>query len=219
MKTILLVVWVLLGFVNTFSQEKVILKSAFDQITKTSSEILKIKPFRMTVTSETRANGKPQKNTLSKTVIEVSADKRRFVNEKTSNEKTSKSEYIQIGGKAYSREDGGQWKETKVFERTPLAESLKIIDEQVEYKSLGTETLNNQTVNVYLKTSKSKRIDEANNNQEILSVESVKYWFDKDGALLKREMKRENRIGELVFNFHIISLFEYDSSIQISDPK
>lgn len=219
MKTPLLLIWVLLGFTYAFSQEKVILKSVFDEITKTSSEILKSKPFRMTVTSETRANGKPQKNTLSKTVIEVSADKRRFVNEKTSNEKTSKSEYIQIGEKAYSREDDGQWKETKVFERNPLAGNLKIIDEQVEYKSLGTETSNNKTTNVYLKTSKSKRIDEANNNQEILSVESVKYWFDKDGSILKREMKRENRIGELIFNFHIISLFEYDSSIQISDPK
>lgn len=219
MKTILLVVCLSVGFNSVFSQEKVIEKSVFDEIIKTSLEIFKTKPFRVTITSETLTNGKSQESSSSKTIIESAADKRRFVSERTSKEKTSKSEYVQIGEKAFSRENEGQWKETSVFDRNQTERVPQVINSQVEHKSLGTESLNNQNVNVYLKTSNSKRIDEANNNREILSVESVKYWFGKDGALLKRETKRENRVGGLVFNFHIVSLFEYDQNIQISVPK
>lgn len=219
MKTIILLFCFLVGFINAFSQEKLITKTAFEEITKISTEIFNSKPFRATVSTEILVNGKPQANTLAKTVIEVTAGKRRFFNQRTSQETTSKNEYIQIGEKAYSRENEGQWKETAVFDPNKSERNLKIIDEQAEYKSLGTENLNDQPTNVFLKTSKTKRIDEANGNREILSVQSVKYWFGKDGALLKRETRRENRTGDLVFNFHFTSLFEYDQSIQITVPK
>ncbi|MBX7173844.1 MAG: hypothetical protein K1X72_22940 [Pyrinomonadaceae bacterium] len=218
MKTLLVLSLVLCGFITTFAQEKVIQKSEFDGIVKNVMEIFKSRPFRITSTSEIHVNGKPQENRASKTVIEVNKNNRRFVNERTSSEKTSKREYIQIGEKAYLREDSGEWKETNIIDPNQTG-SLKIVSEQIEYKLIGTEALNNQVVNVYLKTSNSKKIDSANNDQEILSVESVKYWIDKDGSLLKRETNRENKVGALTIHFHAVSKFEYDQNIQISPPK
>jgi hypothetical protein len=218
MKTVVAAGLILCSFITAFSQEKVIKKSEFDEITKNLTEILKSRPFRVTIASETHVNGKPQENRLSKTIVEVTKNNRRLVNEQTSNEKTSKKEYVQIGEKAYLREDNGEWKETNTLDRNQNG-NLKTVSEEIEYKWVGTETFNTQSTNVYLKTLKGKKTDSANNDREILTVESVKYWIGADGTLLKREVNRENRVGGLVFNFHTVSLFEYDQSIQISPPK
>lgn len=218
MKTVLVAGLILCSFITAFSQERVLKKSEFDEITKNLTEILKSRPFRVTIASETHVNGKPQENRLSKTIVEVTKNNRRLVNELTSNAKTSKKEYVQIGEKAYLREDNGEWKETNIFDRNQNG-NLKTVSEEIEYKWLGTETFNTQSVNVYLKTLKAKKTDSANNDREILSVESVKYWIGADGKLLKRELNRENRVADLVFNFHTVSLFEYDQNIQISPPK
>lgn len=219
MKIFFSIIIVLTSLMFTFAQEKNIDKVEFDQIRKTSMDILRAKPHRVTTISETKVNGKTQQETrTSKTVIEVDTDKRRVVNEQVSDQKSTKNEYIQVGNKAYQREDDGDWKETKVYDRNQ-AGNIKTIEEESEYKSLGTENLNGQTANIYLRTSRSKKVDEGNNNKEIVSQETVKYWVDTNGTLLKREINRQNQVGEITFNFNIVSVFEYDQIIQIDAPK
>ncbi len=218
MKILFSTLIVLSSLVFTFAQEKSIEKVDFEQIRKTSVEILQAKPHRITTVSETKVNGKTQQEKRSsKMIIEVNGDKKRYVNEQTSNQSNTKNEYIQVGGKAFQRANNGDWKETAVYQSNQSNE-IKTIEEESAYKSIGTENFNGKTAKVYLKTSKSKRLDAGNNNQEIISQESVKYWIDPNGTLLKREVNRENQVGKITFNFNIVSVFEYDPTIEINAP-
>jgi len=217
MKTILCSLLILFGLTSAFSQERVISKSEFDVLLKNATEIFKTIPYRVMVSAETKVNGKPQESSSSKTLIQVAgADKRHFVREYRSQKENKKSEFLQIGGKTFTRENEGKWQESTMPNNS--AESrIKTISEQSEFRWIGRETLNNQSVDIYKKISTSKRLDTLN-NQEILSTETVKYWIGANGALLKREMERENRRGENVFHFRNTAMIEYDKNIQVIAP-
>ena len=217
MKILLSIIILVSGFNFAFAQEKTIDKTEFEQVRKTAMEILRSKPRRATITSETKVNGEPQKNNSTKTITEVDADRRRTVNEKISGTRDTKNEYVQIGDKAYQRKDNGDWKETKAFDRNQMPR-IKIISEESDYKILGTDTIGEQTATIYQRNSKVKKID-TGNNKEISSQESVKYWIGANGELIKREENRENIVDGKTFNFKIIAVIEYLESIQIEAPK
>lgn len=218
MKAVLCLLWILAGFTIISAQETVIQKSDFETIIKNATDILKAKPHRVTVTSKTNVNGKPQESTSAKTIVEVAAtDKRRSVREYKSATQNSKREFIRFGDKTYSRENEGQWKQGGM-QNSPSEGNLKTVAEQIQYESLGKEMLNNQNTNIYRRTKTGKMID-SSNNEEVLSTETVKYWFDESGALLKREMDRENRRAGKVFHFMVTALFDYDRNIQVVAPQ
>lgn len=215
MKKILSLLVLLAGITAVHAQEKSIQKSDFEAVIKSATDILKTTPHRITVTQKTDVNGKSQEN--SSAIVEVaSSDKLRSVRETKSLNQNSKREFVRIGDKSYSRENDGQWKQA-AMPVNPNEGMTKTVDEQLQYQSLGKETLNNLAANVYVKTKTSKMID-SSNNREILSTEKVKYWFDGNGALIKREMARENRVGEKTFHFMTTAVFDYDKNIQVVAP-
>lgn len=218
MKTILSLLLVLAGFTASFAQERAIQKEDFEVLVKNAKAILDARPHRVTVTSSTNVNGKPQETDSSKTIVEVaSKDKRRSVRELKSVKQNSKREFIRFGNKTYSRENDGQWKQSGV-ENSPSQGNLTTTSEETNYKSIGKELLSNQNANVYQRVRNRKMIDNSNNEQ-IISTETVKYWFDDNGALLKREMMRENRRGNNVFNIVATASFDYDQKIQVIAPQ
>jgi hypothetical protein len=218
MKTILCALLILAGFTAVSAQETIVQKAQFEQILKNSTEIMKSKPHRVIVVSETNVNGKPQETTSAKTVVEVVGnDKRRAVREYKSQNQNKKREFIQVGNKVYSRENEGQWTQSGM-PNNPAEGNLKIVDEKVEYKSLGSESLNGANANVYTRTRERKMTD-SSNNEEVQSTETVKYWFDQNGALLKREMERENRRSGKIFHFKVTATINFDDSIQVVAPQ
>lgn len=219
MKTILCLLLALAGFtVAVSAQGTVVQKAQFDDIIKSSTQIMKAKPHRVTVVSETSVNGKPQETTSAKTVVEVvGGDKRRAVREYKSQNQSQKKEYIQVGSKVYSRENEGQWTQSGMPNNSAEG-NLKVISEQIEYKSLGSEALNGTNANVYTRTRERKMTDNSN-NEEVQSTETVKYWFDANGALLKREMERENRRGGKIFHFKVTATIAFDDNIQVVAPQ
>jgi hypothetical protein len=217
MKKISCLLLILVGFTISYAQEKAVQKADFEAMLSKATEILKAKPHRMTVISRSDVNGKPQETASSKTIVEVvSADKRRSVREYKSADKNFKREYIRFGGKTYSRENEGKWTQAAMpNDQTP--DNMKKLDEQFQYQSLGTEKFGGQNASVYRRVKMSKMVDNSN-NEEIQSTETVKYWMGADGALLKREMERENKRGGKVFHFTVAATFDYDPSIQITAP-
>lgn len=217
MKTILCLL-ILAGFSAVYGQEKPVQPSEFETIIKNASEILKTKPHRMIVTQTSLVNGKPQESSSLKSIVQVAGtDKRHSVREYKSAAKNVKREYIKFGEKTYFRENDGQWTQSR-NENNPSQGNLKTLSEESQYQFLGKEMLNNQSVSVYRRMRTATRID-VSNNEEIQSTETVKYWFDANGMLLKRESERENRRGGKVFNFKTVATFDYDGNIQIVAPQ
>lgn len=218
MKTILGLLLILAGFNAVSAQEREIQKAEFEAVMKNAVAILDAKPHRVTVTSDTSVNGKPQESTSAKTIVEVaSKDKRRSIRELKSVNQNSKRELIRFGNKTYLREDNGQWKQDS-NRNNPANADLRTNSEQVNYKFLGKDTLNNQNVTVYQRV-RNRVMTDSLNNEEIRSSETVKYWVDDKGALVKREMVRENRRGVKIFNFNVVATFDYDQNIQVIAPQ
>lgn len=218
MKTILGLLLVLAGFSAVSAQEREIQKAEFEAVMKNAIAILDARPHRVTVTSNTNVNGKPQEATSAKTIVEVaSKDRRRSIRELKSVNQNSKRELIRFGNKTYLRENDGQWKQDS-NQNNPANGNTKVANEQVSYKFLGKDTLNNQSVTVYQRVT-SRIMNDSLTNEEIQSNETVKYWVDDKGALLKREMTRENRRGGKIFNFNVTAAFDYDQNIQIIAPQ
>lgn len=218
MKTILCLLVMMLGLTMTMSaQEKVFQKADFDVLLKNAVEILKAKPHRIVVVSLSDVNGKPQEAESSKTIVEVaSEDKRRSVREYKSADKNLKREFVRVGAQTYLRENEGKWTQT-VASANQSPTNMKVVDEQIQYKLIGKETLGGKNSTVYQRTKNSRMTDNST-NEEIQSTEVVKYWFDENGNLLKRERNRENRRGGKIFHFTNTATFEYDSSIQVAAP-
>lgn len=217
MKTILCLVLALVSFSAVYGQGKTVQKAEFETLLKNAAEIFKAKPHRVTVTSESTINGKPQEEGSAKTVVEVAGmDKRRSIREYKSRNQNQRREFIRYGDKTYSRENEGQWKQGGT-PNNQTEGNLKTISEQVQYELLGKETLNGANVNVYRRTKESKMIDNSN-SEEVQSTEIVKYWFGENGALLKREMERENRRSGKIFRFKVTATFDLDSNIQVVAP-
>lgn len=217
MKTILCLL-ILAGFTVIHGQEKVMQRAEFESVMKTASESLKTNPHRVTVTQTSQINGKPQENSSMRSIVQVAdKNKRHSVREYKSAAKNVKREYIKVGEKMYFRENDGQWNQVSNPNNAPQP-SLKTLEEEAKYSFLGKEMLNNQSVSVYQRTKTSKKMD-VSTNEEIQSVETVKYWLDDKGMILKRESEKENRRGGKTFNFKTTALFDYDKNIEIITPQ
>ena len=94
----------------------------------------------------------------------------------------------------------------------------ELANNQIEYKYLGTEKLNNQTASVYTAIKKESRTD-STPSKEQLSTTITKYWFAPDGSILKSEMQRESQSGEAIYRTLLTQIWESDSKIKIEAPN
>ena len=230
MKSILLTALLLFSAVGAFAQEKTLSQAEFQTVIKNAKWALtewKGKAVRMTQTSEAKAEGKIQQFSTGKTVIEfASPTVSHLITEITSSSKNTKSESIRIGDKTYKRTDNGAWIEgtieAKAAEPPPPPPAVlpgdKPAEKTTEYKHLGTEQFNGLTANVYLATTKIKRVNPAT-NQETLATSTQKYWFNEaDGVKLKEESVNETRGGETNFSNRLTVIWELDPTIKVAAP-
>jgi hypothetical protein len=215
---------VLAGFVSAFSQEKTIDKSEFDAVYEPSTnQYLKWKgrTFRQTVTTETRATGRPATDYSSKSVTEFGLGGTvRAVYESTFGGKAStKRESIRIGDVRFERSGDGEW--TKRVQQTdsaiPPQSPVEVISIQTEYKFLGNELYKNKMARTYSTTDKEISVSKSSGSTTE-KVRTTKYWFDQDGTLVKSDFRSNSKIGELAIYTGVIIEWELDPSIAIVAP-
>lgn len=223
MKNILCAALILCGCIGVFAQEKTISEAEFKAVYKNSEEAWKDKSHRRTITTESKAEGRPQTDYSSKSVVEsASPTVNRVTYETSFGSKVSKRELIKIGDKSYARKEGEAWREGDSKNEPPavktISGSVNPADVQTEYKYFGNETLNGQNAKVYAVIVKTKNVDPAG-KQEILSVSTTKYWFADDGMILKSDMTMESRNGGKLSHSRATQIWEADSNIKIESPK
>jgi hypothetical protein len=231
-KILCLAVFVLFAAISIFAQEKTIQPAEFESVNNKAALLLSGKARRMTrtvqsiveVIPESNASNKSNK-TLQPSTISIKSTTEILpsvgfysVYELNSSSINTKKEIIRIGGKTYTREENGEWIATVPQVTSKSDRATKRIDTQIEYKSIGSERLNNQTTNIYAKTERSRFIN-STDNQESISSTTTKYWYGEDGRLLKRERKREIRNGKMISKFNSTIVFELDPNIKIEAPK
>jgi hypothetical protein len=233
MKKIFCLLFVLFSAIGIFAQEKSIEKEEFEAARRNSYVGLAGRSFRETMTIETTSNAKNPSKYSSKSVMEFTpARATRRVSEVDSPTLRKKTETIRIEGKIYSRTDDGEWTVGKFEIRPaperdfvpPARERIKTIDEQIEYKLLDPEVLDDSKTNVYAKIERKRLLDESN-NKESSSIVTTKFWFAEDGRIMKQETIIENRFKPLnenekesVYRHIRTSVWEIDPNIRIEAP-
>lgn len=226
MTKIFCIALILFAYIGAFAQEKTITKSEFDTISKNFLEKWRGKQHRMTVTTQSGVEGRPETDYSSKTVFEYgSTNVRRFIYENTFNSINKRTEIITIADKMYERKGNEQWREVMFAANASSSQTENKSsavnnqgERQIEYKFLGTEKLNNQTANVYGVYENAKSID-AQSGKEALSTTVTKYWFGEDGLILKSDRITENRSTEKITHFRLTMAWELDSNIKIEAPN
>lgn len=239
MKKILCLAFVLFTAIGVFAQEKTIQKAEFDKMYNASVRVLSSKPHReiVTDTNETIYPHKHQSNNSSKvypthksttngTTEVLPSVGWHSIKEESSHSGNKKTEQITIGGKEYTREADEKWevKAVKVAVKTKSTSksenTINSIDKYTEYKFLGNEKLGNQNTKVYLIIVKNRPTKSEYSVKSVFNNTS-KYWFGKDGILLKKEIKGEwSEVGKPpVLITHKIQVNELDPKIKIKAPK
>lgn len=223
MKNILCAALILFGLIGVSAQEKTITQAEFEAVYKNSPEAWKSKSHRRTVTTESKAEGRPQTDYSSKSVVEsASPTVSRVIYETSFGSKTSKRELIKIDDKTYTRKEGEAWLEGNSKNEPAMVKTISAsvnpADAQTEYKYFGNEKLDGQNAKVYAVIVKTKNVDPAS-KQEILSISTTKYWFADNGAILKSDMTTESRNGDKVSYSRATQIWESDPNIRIEAPK
>lgn len=231
MKNILCAALILFGAVGVLAQERTISKEEFDAALKNPNRIAafvwKGKTWRMTITSETKAEGKKPVDSSTKSISEFAPwQTSRTISEIRTGSKITKSEKIRIGDKIYKRNENEAWTVDPFEEKPPsqragtaatAAPADGKIERQYEYKYLGNEMLNDQTTNVYVEILKTKTLDPSTNLERVFT-HTNKYWFNEDGTQLKEERVMEGRIESGTFYNRLTMLYELDQNIKIEAP-
>ena len=221
----------LVSSIGVFSQEKTIAESDFQRILGNSFQRFSGKTYRQINIQQSSVEFLPStnmpanilrsiapKNTLVKSVTEYQPHVGYYASfEFNSETSTVRREMIVIADKTYLREGNSKWAEAlPKFVSEPECKT-KVIENQIEYKFLGTEKLDNQKTDVYSKTERSKVIN-LTNNMESFFIQTIKYWIG-EGSLIKFEINREISNGKTVDTYKSTSVYELDPNIRIEAPS
>lgn len=204
-------------FVISFGQAKTISEDEFKAIYNKWSLLSKDKTYRIKITSESKLNGNPSNYNQESFSEYAPPDKKRFVSILKTPRLSTKIETIHIGEKQYTRKDEGEWREVTAKENAPSINDRKISVESNEYKYLSGEIINGQKTEVYERITKQK-INNEKTSRESHSTIKTKYWFDKNGLLLKMMNETELISGIMTSVSTRIYDYEYDPNIKIEAP-
>lgn len=225
MKTLLAVAIALCSAAVVTAQERVIDKSEFDALVSAGTQhrtIWKDEKYRMTVTTSSKAEGRPATDWSSKIVIEYgSPTESRSISSSSFGEKVNPtSEGLRIGEWVYTRSGDGPWTKKK-FEPAAQKEPEKLselIGATTEYKHLGSGTIGDAPVQIYVKNERATRVDKAS-GKETVSDSKATYWIDSKGTVLKSEYSSENRGTGVTSRTLITTVWERDASIKFTAPE
>lgn len=212
-----------------FAQDKVIDQATFDAAYQNgviAGDKLKGLSFRWTTTTDVKNGERPELNHSMKNVYERDlAGSSHSVAESTTGTKTSKAESYVIGDVVYSRIGDGEWKQKakETGQRTlppapPAQESpYELTEHSVDYKQ-STEAYKGRTVQTYLKTQNDKGVVKRN-GLAYESNQTIKYWFNDQGTLVRAEYRTLSKSGQVVSTILIVSDWDLDADVHISAPR
>ena len=204
-------------FAFGFGQVKTISENEFKAIYDKWSLLSKNETYRIKMTSESKLNGSPSNHNQQSINEYAPPDKKRFVSILKTPRLNTKIETIHIGEKKYTRKDDGEWREVTTKANAPSKNDRIIFVESNEYKYLGREIINGQKAEVYERITKH-RINNEKTSSESYSTIKTKYWFDKNGLLLKMMNEMELISGIMTSVSTNIYDYEYDPKIKIEAP-
>ncbi len=217
MKIILALAFISICFVNIFGQIKTINKDEFITVFDKWKQYSEQKTYRVKTVSESEINGNPSSRSEESYFEYAPPDKQKFVSELKTPTFNAKIETIQIGEKKYTRKDSGEWKEVTIEKKTPPKGNIKIIVEADEYRYIGQEIVSGQNAEIYQRNTKHK-ITSEKNSAESFSTIKAKYWFNKNGLILKIETETEV-VAPISKSFsRRTSIYEYDPNFKIEAP-
>jgi hypothetical protein len=182
-------------------------------------------PYRMTMTTTSRMEGRPETDWTSRNVHEFAASgaKRSVLESKFGSGPAKTRESIVIGGVTFRRE-GGNWIKEPTDPAEPAADgpvpvfgAFETVSREAEYKFLGAETIKGAIVKVYWKSEREKRVDKAA-GVESVTERTAKYFMSLAGMLVRSENESKTTAGTQVLRTAFTIEWESDPRIAIALP-
>ncbi len=170
------------GMLSIQAEEKAISAAEFAAAEKAADAPFAAKqtPARWTIDTESRMEGRPQTDWVSRSVMEFGADRslRTTSTSKFGNVPQKTEIMIKVGKHRYTRTGDGNWKETDVEAKSQPLQKTEGENEaagrQVEYKDLGDAVFEGKKVRMFLQTELKKDIATAGaTRQRIRGLDQV----------------------------------------------
>jgi hypothetical protein len=196
------------GAVTANAQDGVFSKVDFDALRSKGDSLLDKAPYRMKITSERYGEGDSRTplQTMAQTAEFQPPDRKRAVFSFKTSAKVSQIEIVEIGKRRFKRSDNGSWSE----ENNESQNRFTIKGDIVDRKEVHTFK---KLRNVRIARIKAFGYESNTTSENESRVEHI--WIDKEGRFLKRE-EWTNQNGRLVS--HVLSEYDYDSTINIEPP-
>ena len=242
MKNLLHIFLFLCSVCSAFSQERVIEQSEFVQVFKASYDVWtvwKAKAFRKRVLVESRS---PNSNYVLSRLVEFDgkgASRAVYDEHVEGKEPRATREVIGIGSTSYIRDVGKKnWWLRGDAKREELHRHLAYAPDPMEvqavrahfvrsqfdttskessYAFAGGEQIKNEPVAVYKTTERIKGVEKKSGLQ-METVAVMKYWFGRDGMMLRSESVSHGHVGKDAHYLKITATWEIDPSIAIETP-
>jgi hypothetical protein len=242
MKTLFSIFLLACATCSALAQQRVLQQAEFDRVFKASYEIWTVwsgKAFRKTVLVESRS---PNKNYKLSRVVEFDGKgaSRAVYNEHVEGKEPRLTrEVIGVGSTSYIRDAGKRnwWlrgdakrEETHAYlayAPDPLevqAVRAHFVRSQFETKArerfyafAGTDRIKDETVNIYKATERIEGV-EKKSGLHMLTEAVMRYWFGRDGMILRSESVSNGYVGKDLYYLKITATWEVDPSISIDSP-
>ena len=209
------------SLLNSFAQEKIISEQELNNLKANAYKKLEGKTYRVTMISKIYRNDSDSSPYyISKDVSEyISPDRSRGVNETTNEKGTTRTETISINQKRYIRKNNEDWEEykpSKSVRSTVQGDRVDMSNKTtIEAKYKGQTKINNQSADLYeIQTTSEFMSANGRTNNVYISIE--RFWFNKDGLILKREFEAKPESGQNISQ--TTWEYDYNPKIKIEAP-
>ena len=242
MKSLFSITLILCSTFPALTQERVLAQTEFDSVFRASRDMWtawKDKAFRKTVTVETTSPTRNYK--VSRTVEFDGKGASRAVSYEYVEGKEHRiiREIIGVGSVHYIRDvaRGNWWKtgdtqleespatlayapdpfEVQAIQAHFVRSKFDKTSKESSYAFVGADQIKNAPVTVYKAT---ERIEgrEKKSGLKMETDAAMKYWFGRDGILVRSESVSNGHIGKDIYYLKIIAIWELDPSITITPP-
>ncbi|HEY8558798.1 MAG TPA: hypothetical protein VIL74_00235 [Pyrinomonadaceae bacterium] len=209
--------FIICAFLSVSAQNREIAKSEYAAVEKNANAQLKGKSYRVKMISEIYRDPRSSKPSwTSATTSEYASENYRSVSENRTEKGVERREMIGFGGRRFTKTNDEPWKELAANEGVGGGSGALVSDpieteKKIEYKYLGKQSVENQSVDLYESREKLE-IKIGNSATKVVLTERL--WI-KDGLFLKTEMQSEND-GRIVSRY--VREYEYDPNIKIEPP-
>jgi hypothetical protein len=208
------------------AQERVVEKAEFDKMVAGGYNHKldwKDEKYRMTITTSTKAVGKPEMDYSSKTIMEfgLSTEARSIRSYAFGGKPGPTSESLRIGNWLYTRSGSDAWTRKEAPSENLAAKEkeespYQIISSEAEYRYIGEGKLLDRPVQIFIKIDRQKKVGQKTG--ETSETESkTKYWVDQKGLILKSEFVAETR-GKITSQTTVNMEWQLDPSITFAPP-